>query len=526
LKAININPDFGDIESPSRIKSELKKSIKKSKAIPHEEILDRLLEQLEPLEFEKIVFRNLEKQIEELNTKLANENITPSERKRLTNQLENLEQVKLSAKHYLIISIENLLEIALRKKWGLSKKDAFIYLFNGEFWSLQDKEVFEGFLGQAAERMGVPKYNAKFFQFREQLLKQFLTTAILPTPQREEGSVLINLQNGTFEVSPSGNKLRPFNQNDFLTYQLPFDYDKEATAPKFQNYLDKVLPDRERQKVLAEFLGYLFIPNGSRRIKEEKALVLYGTGANGKSVLYEVVTALLGPANCSSFSLENLTDSSGYYRSMIGNVLVNYASEISNKLQTDIFKKITSGEPIDARLPYGKPMILTQYAKLIFNCNELPKDVEHSKAYFRRFLIIPFDVTIPEEDQDKQLHSKIIENELSGVFNWVLEGLERLLSQERFSKCQASEKALTDYEVQSDSVKLFLEEKEVEKCTLNERAIPLKELFSQYRTFCGEDGYKAVSKKSFSFRIKGFGFEMTRRNIGPVVFAYSKENSF
>ena len=68
-------------------------------------------------------------------------------------------------------------------------------------------------------------------------------------------------------------------------------------------------------------------------------------------------------------------------------------------------------------------------ARLIFNCNELPRGNEFTDAYFRRFLIVPFDVTIPPEEQIKDLHSQIIENKLAGVFNWVLRGLARLLKQ-------------------------------------------------------------------------------------------------
>ena len=75
-------------------------------------------------------------------------------------------------------------------------------------------------------------------------------------------------------------------------------------------------------------------------------------------------------------------------------------------MEAAIFKQMVSGEPVEARLPYGQPFILRQYAKLIFNRNELPKDVEHSNAYYRRFLIIPFDVTIPEHEQDKTYTSK------------------------------------------------------------------------------------------------------------------------
>ena len=125
---------------------------------------------------------------------------------------------------------------------------------------------------------------------------------------------------------------------------------------------------------------------------------------------------------------------------MLGNKLVNYASEINGKMDVSIFKQLVSGEPVDARLPYGEPFTLVNYGKLIFNCNQLPTSVEHTHAFFRRFLIIPFEVTIPEEQQDDQLAEKIIKSELSGVLNRVLEGLKRVLKQRRFTKSEAMEK--------------------------------------------------------------------------------------
>ena len=120
--------------------------------------------------------------------------------------------------------------------------------------------------------------------------------------------------------------------------------------------------------------------------------------------------------NTSTYSLYNLTNERGEYRAKIANKLVNYASEINGKLESSIFKQLVSGEPVEARALYGQPYTISQYAKLIFNCNELPKDVEHTNAYFRRFLIVPFNETISEEEKDIQLADKIIDNELSGVF--------------------------------------------------------------------------------------------------------------
>ena len=235
----------------------------------------------------------------------------------------------------------------------------------------------------------------------------------------------------------------------------------------------------------------------------------------------------MGNENLSSYSLEDLASSKStgeYYRAMIANKLVNYASEINGRLETSIFKAMTSGEPISARLPYGKPIQIFNYAKLIFNCNTLPADVEHSNAYFRRFLIIPFEVTIPEHEQDKQLHSKIIEKELSGVFNWVLEGLNRLLEQKRFSNCDAATKAVEDYKTNSDSVKQFISESDYKKDA--EYPTDVKLLYSEYKAFCMEDGFRTVSKKTFKTRLESYGIEVKRRNTGWIAFVSKDETGF
>jgi putative DNA primase/helicase len=230
---------------------------------------------------------------------------------------------------------------------------------------------------------------------------------------------------------------------------------------------------------------------------------------------------LLGIDNVSNFSLQSLTNDNGYYRAKLANKLVNYASEINGNLEASIFKQLVSGEPVEARLPYGQPFILKQYAKLIFNCNELPKGVEHTNAYFRRFLIIPFDVTIPAHEQDKQLHLKIIEKELSGVFNWALEGLNRLLDQKRFSDCEAAKRAIEQYRVESDSVQMFLVEHDYRVSTINE--IPLKDMYNDYRNYCIEGGFKPCSRQKFSERLRSSGYTSVRKNYGMAVNAENND---
>lgn len=493
----------------------------KKEASPNE-ILDKLLKNIGKVDFKTLTFPEYPKiQLEhqELKDSLLLEDGTLNEDnkadlkafKKLTRRLEGF---KLNKSHYLINSIEQLNNIAIKNKWKLCKRLGLIYLYNGCYWVQIDNEHFQSFLGNVALKMGINKFIAKHHTFREQLFKQFLSDSYLEAPAVKDNTVLINLMNGTFEVTGANNRLRGFDAKDFLTYQLPFEYDADAKAPLFKKFLNEVIPNEEKQLVLAEYIGSLFVKTSV--LKLEKVLFLYGTGANGKSVFFEIVSALLGKPNVSNYSLESLTDSNGYYRAKIVDKLVNYATEINSKLKTDVFKTLASGEPIEARLPYGEPFNVSEYAKLIFNGNELPTDVEHTNAFFRRFIILHFDITIADNIQDKELATKIINNELAGVFNWVLSALERLLKQKKFSKCDAVDNALADYQAKSDSVKMFIDEEGYER-SADEREL-IKDLYISYRNFCIEDGYRAVKKSNFISRLKHHKVTVNKVNVGNVAY--------
>jgi putative DNA primase/helicase len=131
-------------------------------------------------------------------------------------------------------------------------------------------------------------------------------------------------------------------------------------------------------------------------------------------------------------------------------------------------------------------------------------------------MIINFDVTIPEDKQDKQLPNKIIESELSGVFNWILQGLDRILEQKTFSKCEAVDNARSDYEKQSDSVQLFISEMEYKTSTTD--YILISELYPRYKIFCSEDGYRPVGKSNFIKRLEHYKIFVKRINVGNVAY--------
>jgi putative DNA primase/helicase len=405
---------------------------------------------------------------------------------------------ELKQKHYLVLSIQELLKVVKGKKFHLVRKNDFIFVFNGQYWREIDRETLRDFLGEVAEKQGIPPLDAQHYEFKEKLYKQFLAAAKFEQVEPDPDKVLINLLNGTFEITSTAMSIKDFAPEDFLRYQLPFRFDRNATAPRFQAYLDRVLPETELQKIVGEFFGYVF----TRNLKLEKALLLYGGGANGKSVLFDVMNALLGRENTGNYSLSDLMQE--HNRAQIANKLLNYGSEINASVTKDTFKNLVSGEPIMARLKYGNSFLMENYAKLCFNCNELPKDIEHTDAYFRRLVVVPFRVRIPDDEQDKDLARTIISEELSGVFNWLLRHLQRLLTQRRFTESKIVQETIQAYRTDSDSVAGFISEGGRKPEGL------LKDVYLSYRNYCADSGLKPLGKQNFRNRLEAHGYTTDR----------------
>jgi putative DNA primase/helicase len=424
------------------------------------------------------------------------------------------EEEKIRQKHYVFAVVKHILNLAKEKNWNLCKRFDYIYVYNGAYWRQCSKDDVRKLLSDAAIKMGMQEYNAKHYDFVDRLLKQFLSEAHLPTPEPDETKLLINLKNGTFEFVNGRGILRNFEPNDFLTYQLPFEYDPNAVCPLFDKFLRRVLPDESSRQNLQEFSGFIFT-----NLNIEKCLILLGNGCNGKSVFFNIINALIGKENTLNYPLGLFGHE--YNRAKLTNVLLNYSSEKGFDLHPDTFKALISGEPLQARECYGRSFTIYNKVKFIINCNELPRETESTEAYFRRFLIVPFNERISDEEKDIELADKIISKELPGVFNWLLVGLNRIMLQQKFSNCESAVRALDEFRKQSDSCQLFVEENRYVPSANNKEA--LTDLYVLYKEFCRDDGYKPLGKNRFSMRLEGKGIEKCRMNDGSTAFLIKKD---
>lgn len=414
---------------------------------------------------------------------------------------------KPKQKEILVVVLRELLNSVEAAGAGLAVLNEQPYTYNGRYWQLGNKKQIRAFLAKAAAALGVDETTASYFETRDKLYKQFQDEAPEMVRASRPGTILVNFPNGTLEILQAGRwKLRPHRRADYLTYELPYCYDPQATScPLFTAYLNKVQPDPSAQAVLAEFVGNTLAPE----LNLQKALVLNGPGSNGKSVFCSIVRALLGRDMTTNISMTALTREKFTLAGLDGKLL-NVCDEGPAKMDSEIFKTIVAGEPIKVERKHQDPYIMDRYARIMFNCNQLPRDIEQSEGFFRRFLLIPFSVKIEESERDPLLAAKIIAQELPAVFNWVLAGLRRLIQADNYTDCAAARQALEAYRRESNSVLMFIDEHGLQPGTSRADRQPLKVLYYAYKTYCNCSGFFPFGIARFNTEMKAQGYPSGR----------------
>ena len=305
----------------------------------------------------------------------------------------------------------------------------------------------------------------------------------------------LNLNNGICDTT-TGEIMS--HTPDFLSsIRIPVDYDPQATCPRFKRFLQEVL-NPEDIPVIEEFFGFCLVP----KYWIQKALLCTGKGANGKSTLQEVLKSFLGLNNFCSVSLHAL-ETQRFATSSLFGTLANVCADLSSKplKQVDMFKRLTGGDTITAEKKFKDAFSFVNSAKLVFSANRLPKvEGEDTYAFWRRWIIIDFPNTFPEDTADKELLEKLTTpEELSGLLNLALQGLERLRRNGKFSYAKTTDEIAEKYLRWSDPVGVFLEE----RCEIDPEAWASKDdIYKVYVAFCHDYAVPAMTKEGFGKELK------------------------
>ncbi len=238
--------------------------------------------------------------------------------------------------------------------------------------------------------------------------------------QLDADKALLNVENGTVDLGTG--ELLDHDPERLITKLAPVRYEPEATAPTFDAYLERVLPDADVRAFVQRAVGYSL----SGEVSEQVLFFVTGVGANGKSVLMSTISRLLGDyATTAPKDLLLATRHEPHPTSMTQLFGARFASAIETeagaKLAEAQVKQLTGGDEITARRMREDFWTFAPTHKLWLACNHLPKINGRDHAIWRRIRVVPFNVVIPEDERDPHLVDTI-EAELSGVLNWALEG--------------------------------------------------------------------------------------------------------
>jgi len=300
-------------------------------------------------------------------------------------------------------------------------------------------------------------------------------------------------------------QLEEFSPNKIFFTKLDIAYNKNSKCPTIIKHLKDVLKDELDIDLFQEAVGNCLI----KKYTYQKAVMMVGSGRNGKGVTLDLINRLLGVKNCTAIALEQL-ERDQFALSELHGKLANIGGDLNKTSlnHTGKFKTATGGDLLTAPRKFMMPIYFINYAKFFFACNELPLVYDNSRGFWDRWLYFEFPYTfVTKEEFDKKVPGEQIkfkiadpkikdqlfnQEELQGFLNFALQGMKRLTTQNKFSQSGTFEQIKNKWIRQSDSFRAFCLDK-IE--TSWDSTIVKAVLRQEYYTYCKENNVRAVGDK-------------------------------
>lgn len=332
--------------------------------------------------------------------------------------------------------------------------------------------------------------------YRIEVIKYIQDEMQIERNQLNKDKYFINLNNGIYEVKTG--KFTDHTPKVWSTVRIPVTYNPDVQCPKINQFLNDVVSPEDAQ-TLIEFVGYCLIPD----TRMQKALMIYGSGKNGKSVFLELVNYLIGGNNISGVTLHKIS-SDKFASARLYGKLLNISPDISAKKLPDnsMFKMLVGGDKIPGEEKYKESFEFENTARLMFSANGLPEpagDSDDNYAYYRRWLLIPFTNNFTGKEDKKIIQKLTTEEEKSGFLNLILEGLQTILKNGKFTHEKTTEEIEAIYQANLDSINMFFE-----KCVYHGGSgeIEKHQMHDAYVEWCKENSVIPMSYIGFCRKLK------------------------
>jgi putative DNA primase/helicase len=320
---------------------------------------------------------------------------------------------------------------------------------------------------------------------------------------------VLNLANGTYDLKRWF--LRTHRRGDLISKIVEVQFDAEASCPRWLEFIGRVTDGNgELIAYLQRFVGHLLAGDTS----EQCLHFLYGLGANGKSVFCEVILRLLGDyAIAAGVDMVMLKRVGGIPNDIarlrgIRAALMNETAQ-GSRFDESKLKDLTGSDTISGRFLHQEFFHFNPTHRIVIRGNHKPTIDGTDEGIWRRLRLIPFTVSIPQDEQDRDLLRKL-EHELSGILNWAIAGCKQWQDQGLNPPSIVME-AAAKYREESDVLGRFIEE----CCEVRPLAqVKSSALFKRYQNFAEASGERWIPSKDFPGELERRGFHKARRAAG------------
>lgn len=316
----------------------------------------------------------------------------------------------------------------------------------------------------------------------------------------------IAFKNGIYNITTD--EFMPFSPQYIITNKIDYDYIPDAYSELVDKTLDKLsCYDKSIRSLLEEVIGYTFY----RRNELRKAFILIGDKVNGKSTYLDMIKTLLGDNNTVALDLGELSDK--FKKAELFGKLANIGDDIDDSFisNTAVFKKLVSGDRLNAERKGQDPFDFNNYAKMLFSANEIPRMKDKSGAVLSRLIIVPFNAKFlpTDPDFDPYIKYKLRQPEcMEYLIQLGLKGLKNVLQYQQFTESEKAQNELKKYEEQNNPILLFFKEDvKIE----NE---PTNVVYRKYLEFCNMNSFKPMSNIEFSKQVRKYlGMNIVNKTI-------------
>jgi putative DNA primase/helicase len=324
----------------------------------------------------------------------------------------------------------------------------------------------------------------------------------------------IAFRNGIYNISDDS--FCPFDPQYVITNMIPWDWNPNAYFELTDEIMNNIsCHDESIRHLLEEMIGSCFYR--SNALAGGKAFILTGTGANGKSTFLDMVKMLLGKQNISVLDLKKLNDR--FSTVMMFGKCANIGDDISDEFVVDTaeFKKIVTGQSIDAEHKGQPKFNFDPFCKLLFSANSIPRigKGRDSSAILRRLVIVPFNARFTPDSPD---YKPFIGDDLKcqESMEYMVQigvaGLKRVLESRQYTTNEAMQEELTEYEESNNPIIGFFREVENDEIKVEDEVT--SSVYRTYNEWCLSNSLQPLSHGEFSKQVKKhFGFKITDRKI-------------